>query len=60
MFHLKDLLRAAFDGVGDGLSMGGARHQRAENQHIQSSLDHLRLKGRFAHTLLSMIDQSDI
>jgi hypothetical protein len=59
VLDLKDLIRAPLNGVGDGLSMSGAQHKCLEDQHVQSTLNHLGLERGLAswHILLSMIDQ---
>lgn len=58
VFHLKHLVRAPFYGVCDCLAMGGAKHECLEDQHVQGSLNHLRLERGLAsrHIVLSMID----
>ena len=58
MLDLKDLIRTPLDGMGDGLSMSGAQHKCLEDQHVQSSLNHLGLERGLAswHILLLMVD----
>jgi hypothetical protein len=58
VLDLKDLVGAALDGVGDGLSMSRAEHKRPEDQHVESSLNHLGLERGWAswHVLLSTTD----
>ena len=47
VFHLKDILRAALDGVGDGLAIGGTKHECREDEHVQGPLDHFGLEGHW-------------
>jgi hypothetical protein len=58
MLDLQNIVRAALNRVGDGLSMGWAHDKRLEDEHVQGSLDHFGLQRRFAsrHVVLSMID----
>jgi hypothetical protein len=58
VFHLEHVIRTLLDDLGDGLAMRGTQDQRSKNQHVQRSLNHLRLQGRLAsrHALLSMTD----
>ena len=48
MFNLEDILGPALDGMGDGVAVGRAQHQRPEDQHVQSPLEHLAFQRRLA------------
>ena len=48
VFDLGDFLGVPFYSLGDGVPMGGARHQGLENHHVQRPLPHLGLRLRFA------------
>ena len=53
MLYLKNVFRALFDHVRDGVPVRGARKQGLQNQHVERALEHLggRLIGLFfGHT----------
>lgn len=58
MLNLQHLFRAPLNRVSDRLSMSGPQDQGPEDQHVQGSLDHFELQGRFAswHVLVPVID----
>ena len=48
MFDLEDIFGTVFNGVRDCVTVGRAKDQRPEDQHIESSLKHFTLQGGFA------------
>ncbi|SPE38512.1 hypothetical protein SBA3_290043 [Candidatus Sulfopaludibacter sp. SbA3] len=58
VLNLQHLFGTPLDRVSDRLSMSGTQDQGPEDQHVQGSLDHFELQGRFAswHVLVSVID----
>ena len=44
VLDLEDLVRALGDGVGDGVAVRGAEHERLEDQQIERALEHLSLQ----------------
>ncbi len=45
MPNLEDILRTVLNGVRDRVTVGRAKDKRPEDQHIESSLEHLTLQG---------------
>jgi len=41
LFHLEHVIRVPFDGLGDGLSMGGSEAQRTKDQQVERALHEL-------------------
>jgi len=40
LLDLQNVIRSAFDDVGDGVAVGGTEHESAQDQHVQSALQH--------------------
>ncbi len=47
VFHLEDFIGAEFDGVGDGVPVGGADYESAEDQHVESALEQIAFRFGF-------------
>jgi hypothetical protein len=40
LFDLQNFVGAEFDGLGDGVSVGGAKEKRAEDEEVERALEH--------------------
>jgi hypothetical protein len=41
VFDLQDVVRTAFDGVGDGVAVGGSGEEGLEDEEVEGALEHL-------------------
>lgn len=55
VLHLEHIIRPPFNGMRDGMSVRGAKHQRSKDQDIKGALEEIFLHGgraAFAHPVM--------